>query len=303
MKRAGYILGYLSFWILGHLPFRLQYFISDLFFVVVFHLFRYRRKVAFSNLRLAFPDKAEKEIRKIAVKFYHHLCDLGLETAISGFLSEKEINRRFSYKNPEVLENLYHSGKHVIGVGGHYGNWEWTYNMPLIFSHHILGIYKPMNNRWFDRYFIRTRERFGATTVPMEQVARELMEGKKNGRLSFAGLVADQRPIWEHIQYWTPFMGTMAPVYLGPEKLAVKLDMAVVFFRVRKIRRGFYETEMELITAEPASLPAHAITERHVRMLEDQIREEPAWWLWTHRRWKFSYEAYLQYQESKKQPA
>jgi len=301
MKRAGYILGYLVFWVLGHLPCRFQYFISDLLFVVVFHLVRYRRKVTFSNLKLAFPDKSRKELRKIAVRFYHHLCDLGIETAISGFISEKEIKKRFSYKNPELMEDLFRRGKHVIGISGHYGNWEWSYNMPLFFSHHIIGIYKPLNNKWFDDYFRKHRERYGASTVAMELVARELMTCKKEGLLSFAGFVADQRPVWEHIQYWTSFMGTMAPVYLGPEKLAVKLNSAVVFFKIRKTKRGYYETEMELITDNPATLPAHEITEKHVRLLENLIEEDPSWWLWTHKRWKFSYDDYQKRLEKKSQ--
>jgi len=301
MKRAGYILGYLVFWVLGHLPYRLQYFISDLLFIGVYYLVRYRRKVSFSNLRLAFPEKSTRELRKIERSFYHHLCDLGIESAISGFLTEKQIKERFTYRNPELMEDLYRKGKQVIGITGHYGNWEWSLNMPLFFSHHIIGIYKPMNNPWFDRYFRSKRERFGAHAVAMEQVARELVKCKNNGLLAFAGFVADQRPVWEHIQYWTTFMGQMTPVYLGPEKLALKLDTAVVFFRIRKVKRGYYETELELITESPSALSPHELTERHVKMLEELIHENPAWWLWSHRRWKFSYEAYLKREETKHQ--
>lgn len=300
MRFLGYILTYSLVWMLHLLPERILYLISDFLYFLAYHVVAYRKKVVFENLQKAFPDLDKSERRKIARKFYHHLCDTMLESSISHFYSESKALKRITYKNLEVLNELHASGKQVMAVLGHYGNWEYLSTLSLVTKYPFVAIYKPLRNKYFDKMVTRNRTRFGGIVTPMEQIFRKLLELKSQKVQVITLNLSDQSPMFHQIQYWTKFMGIDTPVYLGSEKLARKLDAAVVFLKIRKIKRGRYEVETELICKDPGKTEAHEITERHVRILEDLIREEPSYWLWSHRRWKHSYEEFMEKKASAK---
>lgn len=294
MKFLGYILTRSIIWLLHLLPQRILYVVSDLFFLLVFHLAAYRRKVVHKNLSMAFPDYDEKRIRSIARKFYHHFCDVILESAIAHFYSEKKFMDRISYSNPGLLDDLFRKGKQVIGVTAHYGNWEYLSTLGLVTDYQIIAAYKPLKNPYFNRMIQDNRMKYKVHPVPMDKIVRLMLSGFRDKVPLLSVFLSDQRPIFQNIQYWTRFLGLDTPLYLGTEKLARKLDAAVVFFKVRKVKRGRYRVEMELICEDPSGLEPYEITEAHVRILEAQIREEPEYWLWSHRRWKHSIEKYRQ---------
>lgn len=292
MKFLAYIFTYSFIWLLHLLPERILYLLSDLFYLLMYHVAGYRKKVVYDNLQKAFPEYDRSEIRRVAKKFYHHLSDLFLEQAVFHFYSEAKTLKRMTYKNPELLNELYGKGKQVMAVLGHYGNWEYMASLGLAIDYPVVAIYKPLRNKYFDRMVMRNRNAFGVIPVPMEKIARKLIGYKKSKTPVLTLNLGDQRPRYQQIQYWTRFMGRDTPMFLGTEKLARKLDAAVVFLKIRKLKRGRYEMEAELICESPANLKPFEITNRHVRILEDLIREEPAYWLWSHKRWKHSYEQY-----------
>lgn len=294
MKFLAYIFSYAFIWLLHLLPERLLYVLSDILYQLMYHVAGYRKKVVYDNLEKAFPEYEKSKIEQIAKKFYHHLCDLILEQAVFHFYSETRALQKISYKNPELLNGIYRKGKQVMAVLGHYGNWEYMASLGLAIDYPVVAIYKPLKNKYFDRMVQRNRKAFGVIPVPMEKIARELIGYDKENTPVLTLNLGDQRPIYQQIQYWTKFMGRDTPMFLGTEKLARKLDAAVVFLKIRKVKRGRYEMEAELICESPEGLPPYEITERHVRILEELIREEPSWWLWSHRRWKHSYEQYKQ---------
>jgi KDO2-lipid IV(A) lauroyltransferase len=217
-----------------------------------------------------------------------------LESAVSHFYSESKALKKITYKNPELLNELHGKGKQVMAVLGHYGNWEYMSTLALTIDYPVVAIYKPLHNEYIDRMMQRNRNTFGVITVPMEKIARRLIEYHKSNTPVLTLNLGDQRPLYHQIQYWTKFMGRDTPMFLGTEKLARKLDAAVVFLKIRKLKRGRYEMEAELICESPEDLEPFEITNRHVAILEDLIREEPAYWLWSHKRWKHSYERFLQ---------
>lgn len=273
---------------------RILYLFSDFLYLIMYHVVGYRKKVVFDNLHKAFPEYDQAKIRRAAKKFYHHLSDLFLESAVSHFYSESKALKKITYKNPELLNELYGSGKQVMAVLGHYGNWELLSTLGLKIDYPVIGIYKPLRNKFFDRIVQRNRRTFGVITVPMDKIARTLIDYKRREEPILTLFLGDQRPQFNKIQYWTKFLGLDTPLFLGTEKLARKLDAAVVFIMVRKKSRGRYEVEFELICEEPGKLKPFDITEAHVRILEKLIREEPAYWLWSHKRWKHSYEKFLE---------
>ncbi|RPI46117.1 MAG: lipid A biosynthesis acyltransferase [Bacteroidetes bacterium] len=293
MKLLGYILTYAVIWLLHLLPGRLLYLFSDFLYLLICFVVRYRRSVVLDNLAQAFPGYTRNQVRQTARKFYRHLADLILESSVAHFYSRRRVMKHIRYRNPELLDHLYGTINQVIGVTAHYGNWEYLSTLGLVTKYPVIGVYKKLKNPYFDRLIRKNREKHRAVTVPMEQVARKLIAMNREGSPAVSLFLSDQRPIWEHIQYWTAFLGRPTPLFLGTEKLARKLDAAVVFIKIYKVMRGRYEVEFELITTDPATLEPFAITESHVRILERMIRDEPAYWLWSHRRWKHSYERFL----------
>jgi len=294
MKFIAYIFTYSFVWLLHLLPERILYLLSDLLYLLMYRVVGYRKKVVYENLEKAFPEYEKDEIRRIAKNFFRHLCDLILESAVSHFYSESLALKKITYKNPELLNDLHGKGKQVMAVLGHYGNWEYLSSLGLTIDYPVVAIFKPLRNRYFDRMVQKNRNTFGVITVPMEKIARKLIGYNNNNTPVLTLFLGDQRPLFHQIQYWTKFLGQDTPMFLGTEKLARKLDAAVVFLKIRKLKRGRYEMEAELICESPEGLKPYEITNRHVAILEDMIREEPAYWLWSHRRWKHSYEKYME---------
>jgi len=253
---------------------------------LIYYIIPYRKKLVFKNLRNSFPEWDEKKVTQTAKRFYRYLCDFFMESTIFIFMDEKEVLKRFRYKNPELLNDIYSQGKSVILVFGHYANWEWSVSLAKYVNHKTLPVYKPLNNKYFDQMFINSRQRFGSKVIQVDKIVRELTECRKNGILNVSYFAADQRPLMKNIQYWTTFFHQDTPVVLGPEKLAKKLDSAVVFFDIHPVKRGFYEGEFSLITDDAGSTKEFEITDLFLQHLEKQISEKPAYWLWTHDRWK-----------------
>ncbi|MCB8994373.1 MAG: lysophospholipid acyltransferase family protein [Bacteroidales bacterium] len=293
MQFIAYYSLYCIIWILTRLPLRVLYGMSSFIFFLIYYIIPYRKRLVLKNLRNSFPDWEEKEIKKTAREFYRFLCDIFLESSILPFLKEEEVMARFRYKNPEFLDGLYDKGKSVILVFGHYANWELSSTMPRYVKHKITPVYKALHNVYFDRMFIRARSRFGAEMIEVEKSLRTLSEFAKSKVLHASYFIADQRPLMKNIQYWTTFLHQDTPVMLGPEKLAKKFDFAVVFLKINRVRRGFYECEFSLISDDARNTKEYEITDKFFSLLEKQITEAPAYWLWTHNRWKHNKEEYF----------
>jgi KDO2-lipid IV(A) lauroyltransferase len=286
MGAIGFYIFYGLNWIITLLPLRVLYLFSDLLFQLLYYFPGYRRKVVRTNLKNSFPEKSEKEISAIEKKFYHHFCDLFIETFKLTHMSSKQIMRRVPLTNPELLEKLYDEGRDVAAVLGHFNTWEWLICLPIYSRYKFVSIYKPLTSRHFDRFMINNRSRFGMTVTPMHHVVREVVENRKNNIRSLYSFITDQTPPKGDIKFWTNFLNQDTPVYLGTEKIASKYDMALILFNVQKVKRGQYYFTVEMLLEHTAGLPEHFVTETHVRKLEDLIKEHPEYWLWSHRRWK-----------------
>lgn len=270
------------------LPFWILYGISDVFYVLVYHIIGYRKKVVFDNLRRSFPEKPEAEIRQIAAKFYRHFCDTIFETLKVLTISRRNFKKHcyFTPKATEIFHHYEHEKRGFICVLGHCGNWEWTLiGHEIYFKVLMTGIYHPLSNRQADALIYKLRSRFGGNLVPMRDTIREILDQKKKGIVSNLGLIADQTPPPEGA-YWTTFLNQDTPVFYGTEKIAKKFGYPVVFITMRKLKRGLYEIDGDVLTDKPAEFPDGVISEMHTRMLEQRIREQPHTWLWSHRRWK-----------------
>jgi KDO2-lipid IV(A) lauroyltransferase len=286
MESIGYYIVYGFAWVLTLLPLRVLYVFSDIIYPVMYYVAGYRRKVVRNNLENSFPEKSIRDIIKIEKLFYHHLCDLFIETFKLIHISNKQLMKRMHMTNPELLERLFNEGRDVVMVLGHYGNWEWLAVLPIYTKLQTVSIYKPLHNRHFDRFMNKMRSRNTMMLTPMSSIIREVVSLRQKNIRSLFAFITDQTPPKGEIKFWTKFLNQETPVYLGAEKIASKYNMAVLFFNIQNVSRGYYNFTAELLFENSAGLPDHLITEAHVKRLEEIIRERPEQWIWSHRRWK-----------------
>jgi Kdo2-lipid IVA lauroyltransferase/acyltransferase len=270
------------------LPFPLLFLVSDLTFVVVYGLVGYRRDVVMTNLKNSFPEKSLQELKVIARAFYRHFCDVIFETIKMLTISREAFRKRcvLDEEGKRIFGTYFSAGRSIVGVMGHCGNWEWgAAALPAYYERHLTGVYHPLSNHNVDRLMLRLRGRFGGEITPMSQVYRRLLTLRDNGIPTTVGLIADQTPPPESA-YWTTFLNQDTPVFNGAEKMARRFNYPVVYMKVLKESRGRYRLSATVVTNDPAAEPEGGISEKHVRCLENNIREQPYTWLWSHRRWK-----------------
>ena len=286
MGAVGYYIFYGINWIITLLPLPVLYIFSDFLYLLLYYFPSYRRKVVVTNLKNSFPEKNEEELKCIVKKFYKHLADLFVEIFKLSHMSKSQLMRRFTVSNIGIIDKLLEEKRDTIAVLGHYNNWEWLAALPLYTKYKAVSIYKPLQNKFFDRFINKHRSKYGIVLTPMAHIIREIINYRKNNINTLSAIITDQTPIKSEIKYWTTFLNQDTPVYMGTEKVASKYDMAIVFFHIQKIKRGYYNLNIELLFNHTAGLPDYLITETHVRRLEEIIIEKPEYWIWSHRRWK-----------------
>jgi len=276
-------LGAVFLYLISLLPFWLLYLLSDFLFVLLYHVAGYRRKVTQENLRNSFPEKSDAERADIEHKFYRYLADLFVETIKMATISEQELQRRVICTNPEVIKNYEAACKSVTAVAGHYCNWEWA-GLEFSTRTRLFVIYKSLANPIMDSYFIKKRTRFGGVAVPMQQALRSSVAHKDEFTISvYAG---DQTPTLNTAHYFTEFLNQPTAVFLGIEKISKLINSAVIFYDMRRVKRGYYTYTIVPLCENSKETEPHKITTAHVKYLEAMIRREPQYWLWSHKRWK-----------------
>lgn len=281
---------YVLFYTLSLLPFRILYGMADIGYVLLYYIIRYRRGVVRKNLVTAFPEKSIDDIKTIERKFYHWFCDYFLEAIKLLSISEKELRRRFTIINSEEVEQFFQEGQDVAAILGHYCNWEWLscVGMNLPPERETGLIYHPLRNKTFDYLFrkLRSHEQ-NSHVIPKKDILRYVVTKKREGVRNICGYISDQGPKWTNIHLWLPFLNhEYTPVFTGGERIMRKMNNAVFYVEMSRPKRGYYTATYKLITREPNSLPADDITRRFFCLLEETIRQEPVFYLWSHNRWK-----------------
>ncbi|HVS91646.1 MAG TPA: lysophospholipid acyltransferase family protein [Mucilaginibacter sp.] len=284
-KGLSYV-GLFFLYLVSLLPFWLLYLLSDLLFIIIYYLIRYRRDVVMENLRNAFPERSDQERRTIQRRFYRFLADLIVETIKLFTISEKTLARHIKGLNTELAIGALTKGRSIVGAVGHYGNWEIAaLELSTLVTNPKIIVYKPLTNETFDKSFKKMRSRFGATLVSMKNAVRTI--AKHRHEAVFSVLVSDQTPVREDSKYFINFLNQPTAIFLGIEKMAKMTDAMVVFCDLRRVKRGYYEYRFIPLFDNPKNTADYEITRAHVEYLEKVIREEPAYWLWSHKRWKF----------------
>lgn len=260
--------------------------LSDILFLLVYHLVGYRRKVTRANLRNAYPEKTDSERKDLERQYYRHMCDLLIEGAHMLVASPKSILRHYRVTNRQMVNQYYEQGQSVILMSSHYNNWEYmvaSLNFQLL--HHGVGVGKPLNDR-AAQFISRRRIRYGTQVVDHTNV-REVMDYYHRHRVPTAYMMlSDQSPSNERKSYWTLFLNQETPFLYGAEHFARKYNYPVLYYSVRKVKRFHYEITFSTLCRQPQTEPPYEITRRYVGLLGQTIDQAPQYWLWSHKRWK-----------------
>jgi KDO2-lipid IV(A) lauroyltransferase len=253
----------------------------------VYYVFRYRRDVVKENLQRSFKKNPPKELLKIEKKFYHHFCDVLFESLKTLSISKSDFKKRFKFRNPDLLQQLYDEDKSIILYAAHQGNWEWFSSLPLLApSYQVLSFYQPLSNKYFDGLMKTIRERFGVICIESNKGFKTLLHYRSKKIKTMCLVIGDQSPSKTSTKHWTYFFETETAFLTGAEKMAEKIEQVLVFPSIKKIKRGYYEVEFILIEKNNTENAHFSMTDSYAKNLEQSIKKSPELWLWSHKRWK-----------------
>ena len=283
-----YWLTYAGMWLVALLPFRMLYALSDGMYFLMRHVAHYRKKVVRRNLSRSFPEKSQQELREIERRFYHYLCDYMVEEVKMLRMSFDDLRQRMAYEKADLFLSMIEKHGGIVVMIPHYANFEWLIGMGTIMKpEDIPGqVYKPLRNKYMDEMFKLIRSRFGGYNIPKHSTAREVIRLRRENKHMALGLITDQSPNLNEANYWTTFLHQDTVFMDGAERIAKMMGFPVFYAELQKNGRGHCKVSFDLITETPKEMADGEITECFVRRLEQTIRREPAYWFWSHKRWK-----------------
>jgi len=285
-----YFIIYSLLYLVSLLPWRVLYIFSDGVAFLLKHVIKYRVNVVNQNLAIAFPHKTEKERKQIATRFYQQFTDSFIETIKLLSISDKTFEKRFT-SNVHVLNDLYATGQSVQIMAGHFFNWEFAnWGVAKYGKYPFIGVYMPLSNKAFNKIIYNLRARYGSILIPATNFRSQFHKYANEGPYAMA-LAADQNPGNPLQAYWVNFFGRLTPFVKGPEKGAKLNNTAQVFVHFYRTKRGYYHSEYEVMTTSPNYFNDGQLTALYVKVLEDKIKLNPSNYLWSHRRWKYTYDA------------
>lgn len=286
MQAIAFYLFYPFLWMISRLPTRLAYGISDFAFLIVYYIIGYRKKVIIKNLKVAFPEKSENELQLLCKKTTQHFCDSFIEVIMSMGMSHDEMRNRFIYTNLDLIHKYRAQKRPIMVMFGHQGSYEWTMCLDGQVDYKIIAVYKPLANKYFNKLIVDIRQKFNSTLITMREASNHISKSIVSGEMAMYGLIADQSPARYRAQHFTRFFGKTSAVFMGSEKLAKAHDTTVVYLAVEKVKRGHYQATFHTITENASQTQDWEITDSFFDLLEKQIRKQPEYYLWSHKRWK-----------------
>lgn len=288
-----YWLTYAGMWLVALLPFRALYILSDGLCFLMRHVVHYRRKVVRRNLSNSLPEKSQAELRRIERKFYHYICDYMVEEVKMMRMSFEDLSRRMEYGNTEEYLAMIEKHGGIVVLIPHYADFEWLTGMGAIMvpGDIPVQVYKPLRNKYLDEMFKLIRSRHGGYNVPKHSTAREVIRLRRDGKRVAIGLITDQSPNLSEAHYWTTFLNQDTVFMDGGERIAKMMGYPVFYCELEKKGRGYCKAYFDLLTENPKQTADGEITELFARRLEQTIRREPAYWFWSHKRWKLTRES------------
>ncbi|MBT3208792.1 MAG: hypothetical protein HN704_10980 [Bacteroidetes bacterium] len=281
---------FIPFYVLSIVPMFVLHILSDIIFVILYYLIKYRRKVVFENLKNSFKDKSFQERKKIEKEFYQHFCDIIFETIKTITISKNEITSRLSIKNPEMIQKYFDQKRDIVLYSAHFGNWEWLSFLPHFVPYHVNSLYQPLSNNYFEEITQVSRSRNGLNCIPSKVGYKTIISYKRKNILTINIIAGDQRPRKSSSKHWVKFLNQDTAFLIGADRIAKKSNQVVIFPSFKKTKRGHYEIEFQIIEEEHEKENTNRIIDKYAELLENAIIKSPDLWLWSHKRWKLSKE-------------
>lgn len=288
MSRVPYYFILIFIYIVSFIPKKIHYLMSDFSAWLLRNVFKYRLNVVIVNVARSFPEKKYDEIGSIVKKFYRNFTDNFFEMIWAVSRSVSKWRDNVVTNGLDIVGSAYKRGGSAMIVMGHFANWEQMLAIDMSPSGYrnedLRIVYKKMSSQFSDFMIKWIRKRHSeAVLVEMNEIARYMLK-HKDDRLCYI-FIADQVPL-PGSKYLTNFLNQPTRFFMGPEQLSRKLNIPVIFLKAKRVGRGKYNAKFVSITENPSSLEEGEITNRFASLLEEAIVQDPADWLWSHRRWK-----------------
>jgi Kdo2-lipid IVA lauroyltransferase/acyltransferase len=271
--------------IIGLIPFRLLYFLSDFLAWFLRKILKYRIHVVRQNISQSKLTTSPEHTNVLIKEIYRNLADVLLEGIKSFTMSRASVLKRHKVLNPELATPYYEKKQSLILATGHIGNWEWgSLSAGIQTPFRILGFYKPLKNKCIDRFLRNSRSKFGTILAPIRKTSLSFEKYQEIPTVFL--MAADQNPSHIKQAYWVNFLGRKTAFLHGLEKHARNNQLPVIFAEINRVKRGMYELQLSILADKPSAYESGEITAIYARKLESSIRKNPDSWLWTHRRWK-----------------
>lgn len=276
-------------------PMCILYLFSDCLCFLVHDIVGYRKKVVRKNLRNSFPEKNDKELREIENGFYHYFCDYIYETIKLASMSREEMKRRMTYSGIEHINDSLANGRGVALYLGHYCNWEWVTSVGLYIPEtaHGCQVYHVLESKVMDKLMLRLRSRMGTENIPKMEVLRRMVKDRQKNVLPVIGLISDQSPDLYNVPCWVDFLHQDTAFLTGSERMMKACKMSCMYLDVSRVKRGYYHIDIVPLADDAATVPDWQLTERYAKAMEKTIQRQPAYWLWSHNRWKRNRESFF----------
>ena len=288
MKKIPYYILYSVTFLLSLLPMWAHYLFADFLFLIIYGVARYRRNIVEKNLSRSFPEKSEKELRHIRRRFYHFLCDYIVENVKLVTMRKKNVMKRMTFEGIDEMKKSLEDHDYVFVYLGHYGNWEYAASLQWWMTDDTRcgQLYSGLRNHTFDHWFYKVRTRYGGDNIKKDEALRHIIAYRQNRQKVILGFISDQAPKRVNIHYWMDFLNQDTPIFTGTERIAKKVNAAVYYADVTHPKRGYYNCRFQLLTNNVKDFGEFELTAEYMHRLEKSIRREPAYWLWSHNRWK-----------------
>lgn len=275
--------------LLSRLPLAILYLISDLIFFVIYYFVGYRKKVVLENLKRSFPEKSPKEIEKIRKQFYINFADYIVEMVRSFTISRTELRVRVQHLNQDLFTDAKAEGKNIILLAGHVFNWEWFNALASIVPQkHCHPVYRKVQSTFWEDQIKKIRNSFGNEALEAGDVMRHIFRNKNDGDSVYM-FVADQTPHVSFVDVGLEFLNQETPVFIGYDKLATRMDLVFIYCEMKKVKRGYYQINYHRIVPDGEKFEEFEVVKKFHKLLENTINKRPSNYLWSHRKWKYSY--------------
>jgi len=271
--------------LLSRLPMRALYAFSAIIYLLAYYVVRHRHQVIREQLGKVFPGASEAERERIHKQFLKNFCDVMVEVLKSVSMTEDDMRAHVRVENVEVARRYLDAGQSLMFVTSHLCNWEWLlHGVTVHLGYPIDAAYKPLHDQWAERLMLKVRSRFGARLVPAKELLADFL--KRRGIVRAVAMNADQAPVSTDKRYWTQFLGQDTAFYIGAEQIARATRLPIIYLVMRRLRRGYYQVELQPLWDGREVIEPNQVTERYARACEVDVLKSPADWLWSYRRWR-----------------